>query len=496
MIIKNRMKWHKETDVVVVGFGGAGGVSAITAHDEGAEVVILEKQPAETHHTNTSISPAAFIGVNHVSDAVSYMKSLYRVTEGLHWTDEETLQVWAEYCSQNAAWLEKMDIPSHVFAVGGEHKGVHGFESIQIHEPLGDGKALHRTLREKVQSRGIEVMYETPAQKLMTNSRGEIVGVSARKDGKEFNVKASRAVIMAPGGFEYDEEMKLNYLKVYPTYFTGSPANTGDGIRMVQDVGASLWHMNCCSARLVAKFPDFPYSFSVDYGGAFGKRGFYSKAGWPHAFILVDKHGRRYTNDGAIKGHALYYELACYDSQRLEFSRVPSYVIFDIHRMKGAPLPVRAGLTWPQPFTWSEDNSAELEKGWIIQGDTIRELAGKLSMDPDTLEKTVKTYNAYCENKEDPEFHRPPQHLKPILESPFFALRLWPGGPNTQGGPRRNHKGQVLNGDKNPIRRLYAAGEFGSIYGLIYPSAGGNIAECIAFGRIAGENAAKETPLR
>ena len=143
-------------------------------------------------------------------------------------------------------------------------------------------------------------------------------------------------------------------------------------------------------------------------------------------------------------------------------------------------------------YSWSKDNRVELGKGWIIQGDTVRELAQKLNMESDTLEKTVNTYNTYCERGEDLDFHR--QSLKPLKDLPFFAIKLWPGGPSTQGGPRRNQKAQVLDVNKNPITRLYAAGEFGSIYGLIYPSAGGNIAECIAFGQIAGRNAANEHP--
>jgi len=74
-------------------------------------------------------------------------------------------------------------------------------------------------------------------------------------------------------------------------------------------------------------------------------------------------------------------------------------------------------------------------------------------------------------------------------------VALWPGGPNTQGGPRRNSKAQVLRADGFPIPRLYSAGELGSIYGMLYPGSGGNLAECIAFGRIAGENASEFHPL-
>lgn len=499
MLVQDRFQWHREVDVVVVGFGGAGAVAALTACDEGAEVMVLEKQPQDTHMTNTSMSGGLFVTVKDMPGAIRYMESLYKVEDHLTWTDKDIIQVWAEYCSHNTEWVEGIGGHTTLWRVGAEHKLVPDYQSLEVYLSAGMGYGLQRWLKDNVRTRGIEVVYEAPAKKLLTNFRGQVVGISALKHGQEFNVKASKAVVLALGGFEFDEEMKLNYLKVYPAHFYGSPANTGDGIRMVQDVGADLWHMNCCSARLVAKFPDSPLSFTMDFGGrrTIARYEHFAEAGEPCAFIIVDKYGRRFTDDGQLKHHALYYELALYDSQRLDYPRIPSYWIFDVNRLKHGPLPViGSGPTGAhQVYKWSKDNGEEIERGWIVQGDTVRELARKLDIDAGTLEKTVSTYNVYCEHKEDPEFHRPPQHLKAIKDAPFFGMKLWPGGPNTQGGPRRNRKAQVLNVDGDPIAGLYAAGEFGSIYGMLYPSAGGNIAECIAFGRIAGENAAREGPV-
>jgi 3-oxosteroid 1-dehydrogenase len=112
-------------------------------------------------------------------------------------------------------------------------------------------------------------------------------------------------------------------------------------------------------------------------------------------------------------------------------------------------------------------------------------------MYPSVLDKTIKKYNRFCRKGEDTDFHRPPWSLTPIENPPYYAVKLWPGGPNTQGGPRRNKKAQVMRPDNTPVPRLYAAGELGSVWGMLYQG-GGNIAECIAFGRIAGTNAAAE----
>jgi succinate dehydrogenase/fumarate reductase flavoprotein subunit len=497
MLVSDSLKWDEETDVLMVGFGGAGAVAAITAHDTGARVCILEKQPEANHITSTGMGGGLFIQPNDVDLAVEYMTRLNTVVGGLQWTDDAVVQAWAEYASGNAEWVESMGGHTKLFRQGGEHHHVHGYESIDAYRPAGMGFGLMKLLKENIAKRKIEIIYDTTASKLLTNAKGEIVGVRAQRECREFNIKASRAVIMTLGGFEFNEEMKLNYLRVYPSYFYGSPANTGDGFKMVTDVGADLWHMNCCSARLILKFPDFPIAFAPDYAGTGVAPNKPAKAGEadPCGFIIVDKLGKRYTNEGEIKNHTLYYETALFDSHRLDFPRVPSYWIMDSRRIEQCQLASKLGPAGVhQLYHWSNDNSKELEKGWIIQGDTIGALAEKLHMEAAALEKTIGTYNGYCARGEDPEFKRPSVHLKSLDRPPYFAVSLFPGGPNTQGGPRRNEKSQVLNTDRKPILGLYAAGEFGSVFGMIYPAAGGNISECIAYGRIAGENAAAEKP--
>lgn len=494
MLIKGNIHWHREADVIVVGLGGAGAAAAITAHDEGAHVVVLEKQASAGHMSNTSMSGGYFITINDAAGALEYMKHLNRVGGGMSWTGEDIIQSWSEYSLQNSKWLESLGAHPSLRRRGGEHRYAPKFESIDTHWVDGMGYGLMRRLKENLQTRGVEVLYETEAGKLLTNGQ-KVVGVRARKDGEEFNVRASRGVVLCTGGFEFNEDMKLNYLKVYPTHFYGAPANTGDGVRMVQEVGGSLWHMNCCSARMVAKFPDFPIAFGLDLGGrgSFLRFEHFAVEGEPCGFVIVDKYGRRFTNDGEMRPHSVYYELSLYDSQRLDYPRIPSYWIFDTGRMQRSPLAFRhAGPTGAhRAYKWSDDNCVELDKGWIVQGETVRELGKKLNMDPAVLENTIRTYNSYANQGSDPEFSRPARHMKPLREPPFFAVRLWPGGPNTQGGPRRSRKAEVLNGDGEPIPGLYAAGELGSIFGMLYPAAGANIGECIAFGRIAGENASR-----
>ena len=510
-----RTRWHSEADVVVVGYGAAGAVAATTAHEGGAQVVILEKQEARTPLITTSfMSGGVFVCPSDIQEAVRYMEAMYRVSEDLYWTERDIIQAWGQYSVENKSWFESMGGVVELYRHGGQHR-LPGVESIDVYRVRGLGPGMMRVLYDQVNTRNIPVIHGMRATTLLMNSKGEITGVRSQRGsdgGQVRNVRARRAVILACGGFEFDEQMKLQYLRVYPTYFTGSPANTGDGIRMSLGVGAQLWHMNCCSAGFAMKFPEVIPGMSVRFGGknwsspaASALPGF-GGIGWAaqHArrlapvagYIVVDRRGRRYTNEN-YKPHPLYYELTGFDSQRLLYPRVPSYWVFDQKRMHEGPLVGRtSGPAGPARFyEWSDDNSAELERGWIKRGDTVKELALTLGIEPQTLVETVDNYNHYCEHGEDVECSRQPDTLIPLTTPPYYAVELWPGGQNTQGGPRRNSKAQVLRADGSPIPGLYSAGELGSIYGMLYPSGGGNLAECIAFGRIAGENASGHQPL-
>lgn len=215
-------------------------------------------------------------------------------------------------------------------------------------------------------------------------------------------------------------------------------------------------------------------------------------------------------NERGMEAHSGLLAVDHYDTQSLKFPRIPCYAIFDeTVRLRG-PISRLAGLgAAGRTYTWSKDNSAEIQKGWIIRGDTLAELAKSLHMAPAILGETVSRWNKDVEDKRDTLFNRPvvsPRTERPeykdfvqhilsaaIERPPFYAVELYPCLLNTQGGPRRNERAQVLDSFGQPISRLYSAGELGSMWGMIYQGAG-NISECLVFGRIAGRNAAGERP--
>ncbi len=174
----------------------------------------------------------------------------------------------------------------------------------------------------------------------------------------------------------------------------------------------------------------------------------------------------------------------------------PMYMVFDhVHFAAGPLYDKTPSHGWTQiieKYDWSEDNSAELAKGWIKRADTIGELARIIGLDPATLEATVSRWNAAAEAGSDDEFGRTLM-LTPLSRGPFYAVEMSPSMLNTQGGPRRNENAEIVRPNGTPIPRLYSAGELGSIYSYLYQGTG-NIGECLGFGRIAGRNAAGLKP--
>jgi hypothetical protein len=230
------------------------------------------------------------------------------------------------------------------------------------------------------------------------------------------------------------------------------------------------------------KLPRVPVAFpSMLQLGAAGK-----------SVIFVDQQGRRFVNE-TLPYDAILKAMTYFDPGQQAWPRIPAWCIFDEKTRTGGP----AGLSVPigQPiYTWSADNSAEIESGDIIQADSIEALAEALGMDPDVLLTTVDDWNAAVDNEEDPEFGRS-LGLIAIDEPPFYALAGYPGTWGTGGGPRIDARAQVQSVRGRPIPRLYAAGNAsGVVYPFLYPLSGTMIADAFVMGRIAGANAAAEEP--
>lgn len=424
--------WDDIADVVVVGDGCAGAVTAIAAREEGANVLVVEKQPKDSHCTSSAMAGGAFLQPRN-KDAIKYLESLYKIPAGLSWVEQDIIKAYVDYGLRVQGWVEEHGGQIREVPAVGEHTELPGYEAFIHYRFAGMGFGMQRFLDAKLEEKGVPVKYNTQAKRLITDSKGQVIGVEVEINGlpgrKVAKIGAAKGVVLASGGFEYNEVMKLNYLPVHPSYFTGHPSATGDGIRMAIAVGADLWHMNCLSARLVAKFPDFPIAFSV----SLNSRSVRGTPGVTEAepekrpgYVIVDRDGKRFTNED-FKVHSVYYEVTYFDTHRMAYPRVPCYWIMDRRRIElDSLVSLRSGAAGPcRLYEWSKDNRQELEKGWILTANSIKELAGKLDTPADNLEKTINTYNKYCAKGKDPEFNRNRESLIPLDEPPFFALRLW-----------------------------------------------------------------------
>jgi succinate dehydrogenase/fumarate reductase flavoprotein subunit len=304
---------------------------------------------------------------------------------------------------------------------------------------------------------------------------------------KPVDVKARKAVILTCGGFENNQEMIRNYLTGVPyCYTSGSPYNEGDGISMALAVGADLWHMNNFAGPSMAlKAPEFPTTFSM-------QALHFSKI-VPGGMIVVGPDGKRFTDEKFKTRHG---KVPSNGTWRALSTPCPMYMIFDHTLMASGPLydkePSHGWTQVVERYDWSDDNSAELARGWIKVADTLVDLGFAIGLDPQVLGETVARWNAVAMAGKDEDFGRSLM-LAPFDRGPFYAVEMSPSMLNTQGGPRRNENAQVVRPDGTPIPRLYSAGELGSIYSYLYQGTG-NIGECLAFGRISGRNAVAETP--
>jgi hypothetical protein len=174
---------------------------------------------------------------------------------------------------------------------------------------------------------------------------------------------------------------------------------------------------------------------------------------------------------------------------------MPMHMIFDettrVHNMLITKI-----MTWNavvEAYSWSDDNSAELERGWIVKAASIDELARKIGREPPRLARTVERYNDACGKQKDEEFGRSPATLQPIAAPPYYAIEIVPAIVCTGGGAKRNIESEVLDHAGRPIPRLYEAGELGSMFSNLYQN-GSYLTEAMISGRAGGRNAVRLAP--
>jgi tricarballylate dehydrogenase len=488
----------RHLDVLVVGAGNAALCTAISAHETGARVLVIEAAPFEERGGNSHFTGGAFRfayrGVEdlvqicpsmteqelEIADFGSYTEEqffddMFALTEFR--TDPDLCEVLVRNSLETAKWIAGQGVKfqpglgRQAYKVGGKFKFWGGL-ALQI---WGGGPELLKALYANVERRGIPVLYQTPALRLLMED-GRVAGVVARHEGRQVELRAG-ALVLACGGFESSPEMRARYLgpdwdlaKVRGTRF-----NTGGGLAMALEAGA-MPHGHWSGCHAVAWDVNAPPYGDLTIGDQFQKHNY------PFG-ILVNARGERYVDEGA-DFHSHTY--AKYGREILRQPGRHAWQIFDskvTHLLRG---------------------EYRIRRVTKVHGDTLEDLAQKLEgVDPEGFLRTVRAFNAAC--RTDIPFNpnvrdgrcteglsiNKSNWANPLDAPPFDAYHVTTGITFTFGGLKVTREAAVEDRYGGTIPGLFAAGEM--VGGLFYQNyaSGTGLMSGASFGRIAGAHAAR-----
>ena len=453
---KEKTESSKDVDVVVVGGGGAGFAAAVTAKENGANVVLLEKMPQVGG--NTLISGGEYAAPENdlqKEEGIEDSKELFADDVKEAGGDPELIDVLAEHATEDAYWLRDdigVEWLDSLMFFGG-----HSVKRSLI-PAAHSGNELIKNYLKKCEELGIEVITEADVKEILTEDN-KITGVKAETPDGELTVNA-KSVVLATGGFGSNDEMTYENDHEIDEYVksTNSPGATGDGIIMAEALNADTVDMDQIQLYPVCD----PETGRLLYVGDTRLVG---------GALLVNKEGKRFVEElgtrreisMAIKAQTDHVGYLLWDEKSNEVT----------------------GTMASNP----EEAEEQFEKGNLVKADTIEELAEHFDLDKDQLLETVKTFNENSKKEEDPEFNLRMLGWT-IEEGPYYMLKAAPAVHHTMGGLKINTDAQVIDKDGNPIEGLYAAGEVtGGIHGSNRLGSAA-IADITVYGRIAGENAA------
>lgn len=499
------MASEEKYDVIVVGGGNTALMTALRAHEAGAKVLVVEKAPKEFRGGNGYFTTGTYRivqnGIEDVRDlmpdlteeernlsipaytADEFYRDYMRITDGM--PDPELAEVFIEQSTEAIRWMvKKQGFKMELGHLGAKRIGDRlVYTSNMPIQAAGGGAGLSDAAYSLVEQKGIELLYETVATKLLFDDiSGRVHGVHVRSKDKSQDIK-SKAVILCCGGFESNPQWRAQYLgKGWDLVkVRGTRYNMGDGLRMAIEIGAQpTGNWSDCHAIFIEA--DAPQPAIKEDTEKTSKR-FYAYG------LIVNVDGKRFVDEGE---EDIVFTYAKYGQHVVS---QPQRVAFQIYDAETHPL--------VRPI--SDYSSAA-----YTAGDSLEELADKLGVNPEGLAKTVKEYNEASQPGGTlsatrgvipvPEDNRQALGISPpksnwaylLQKPPFYAYPICCGITFTYGGLKFNKRAQVLDIYDNPISGLYAAGEI--VGGMFYNNYPGATGQCsgVVFGRIAGANAATD----
>lgn len=442
----------EKTDVVVVGAGAAGFSAAITAHDGGAKVILLEKQPITGGNSmlaagGMNAAETRFQKAKNIKDSVELM---YQDTMqgGKQMNDPELAKILAQNSAASVDWLTSLG--ADISDVG----RMAGASAYRTHRPTGGaavGAHIINVLRKNAADRKMDVRVNSKVVKVLEDTHGRVTGVVVEGKHSGTYTILAKAVVLTAGGFSANPEKVAYYRPEFKGMTTSNqPGATGDGMELGDKAGGQLKDM-----REIQIHPTV----------AAGSRILITEAVRGNGAILINQEGKRFVNELTTRDKA--------SEAILNQTGKSAYLVFD----EG----IRKSLK-------QIDGYFHLEL--VKEGATIKELAAVLKIPAETLEASIDAYNKAVDAKHDAAFKRPdlPRALR---TAKYYAIEVKPGVHYTMGGLKINRDAQVIAKDGKPMAGFFAAGEVtGGVHGG--NRLGGNsISETITFGRIAGASAVK-----
>lgn len=447
---------EKDTDVVVIGGGGAGFAAAVSAKEAGANVILVEKLASVGG--NTLISGGEYAApANDLQkeEGIEDSKELFAKDVEEAGGNPELIKVLADKATEDAYWLRDdigVEWLDSLMFFGG-----HSVKRSLI-PAAHTGNELIKNYLKKAEELGIEVLTETDVKEILSKD-GKVCGIKAETKDGELIVNA-KSVVVASGGFGANAEMCYENDKEVDEHVlsTNSPGATGDGITMAEKLGADTVDMDKIQLYPVCDVETGKLLYCGDtrlVGGA----------------LLVNKEGKRFVEELGTRR-----EISMAIKAQTDYV---GYVLWDETSNE------KTGTMKSNP----EEAKSLFDRGLMVKADTLEELADHFGIDKDALLETVKTFNENSAKKEDPEFNLRMLGWQ-VKDAPFYMMKAAPAVHHTMGGLKINTDAQVLNKDGEWIDGLYAAGEVtGGIHGS---NRLGSVAmaDITVFGKIAGENAA------
>lgn len=467
-----------EADVVVVGSGLSGMSTAISALQNGAKVIVVEKQAALGRTFVTSYGNVMMAQVEENKE--------YHKTESDD-TLDQALARWEQMTNQGGnadipypnydrvkeiivgsgatiAWMEDLGIP-YQLSFTKEQRGADIVKPVQVGDQMA-GLTVIETMSAKLKEYGATILTDTKATELIEQD-GSVVGIKAVSNDKEYEIKA-KSVVLATGGYggseDYVKELIPNIVNV-GYQFSGTGANTGDGMTMAKEVGAAMYEDGWI---IPSPGKLLPSKTLTDLNVDFKQLNALSQleGGVTDQLLLVNKDGNRMTNE-AGQGVVMAADL-------IDGQQAPYYMLFDSSSKEVVSI-LETGL----------------ESGDIFKANTIEELA-EISRMSD-LVSTFNNYQQMAKAGKDTEFNKPAEILKAYADQgPYYLVKFVPDFVATMGGLKTTEECQVVKEDGTAIDGLYAVGEVAHrfLYNRAHFGNASNSAS-LTMGRLTGEMLAK-----